>query len=88
MKKSIFLIALGLAVSVGCPFANAQNDELADSEVQTKVKQARVHAKALGGALKSRLKQAIQSGGLEAGVEECKLAAEPIAEGLSQMGGK
>ena len=50
MKKSIFLIALGLAVSVGCPFANAQNDELADSEVQTKVKQARVHAKALGGA--------------------------------------
>ena len=86
MKKSIFLIALGLAVSVGCPFANAQNDELADSEVQTKVKQARVHAKALGGALKSRLKQAIQSGGLEAGVEECQLAAEPIAEGLSQNG--
>ncbi|GFD83015.1 hypothetical protein KUL118_58770 [Tenacibaculum sp. KUL118] len=86
MKKRIFLIALGLAVSAGCPIANAQNNELAESEVQTKVKQARVHAKALGGALKSRLKQAIQSGGLEAGVEECKLAAEPIAEGLSQNG--
>ena len=86
MKKRTFLIALGVAVSAGCPFANAQTNELADSEVQTKVKQARVHAKALGGALKSRLKQAIQSGGLEAGVEECQLAAEPIAEGLSQNG--
>tara|TARA_Y100000296_G_scaffold49563_1_gene56793 strand:- start:354 stop:956 length:603 start_codon:yes stop_codon:yes gene_type:complete len=86
MKKRTFLIALGVAVSAGCPFANAQTNELADSEVQTKVKQARVHAKALGGALKSRLKQAIQSGGLEAGVQECQLAAEPIAEGLSQNG--
>lgn len=86
MKKRTFLIALGVAVSAGCPFANAQTNELAESEVQTKVKQARVHAKALGGALKSRLKQAIQSGGLEAGVEECQLAAEPIAEGLSQNG--
>ena len=86
MKKRTFLIALGVAVSAGCPFANAQTNELADSEVQTKVKQARVHAKALGGALKSRLKQAIQSGGLEAGVEECQLAAEHIAEGLSQNG--
>ena len=86
MKKRIFLIALGLAVSAGCPFANAQNNELAESDVHAKVKQARVHAKALGGALKSRLKQAIQSGGLEAGVEECQLAAEPIAESLSQNG--
>ncbi len=86
MKKRTFLIALGVAVSAGCPFANAQTNELAESEVQTKVQQARVHAKALGGALKSRLKQAIQSGGLEAGVEECQLAAEPIAEGLSQNG--
>ena len=86
MKKSIFLIALGLAVSAGCPLANTQNNELADSEVHAKVKQARVHAKALGGALKSRLMQAIQSGGLEAGVEECQLAAEPIAESLSQNG--
>ena len=83
MKKHSLLIALGIAV---CPFANAQNNELADSELQTKVKQARVHAKALGGALKSRLKQAIQSGGLEAGVQECHLAAEPIAESLSQNG--
>lgn len=86
MKKRIFLIALGLAVSAGCPFANAQYNELAESDVHAKVKQARVHAKALGGALKSRLKQAIQSGGLEAGVEECQLAAEPIAESLSQNG--
>ena len=86
MKKRIFLIALGLTVSARCPLANVQNNEPADSEVHAKVKQARVHAKALGGALKSRLKQAIQSGGLEAGVEECKLAAEPIAEGLSQNG--
>ncbi|WP_334019678.1 Tll0287-like domain-containing protein [Alteromonas sp. S015] len=86
MKKRIFLIALGLAVSAGCPLANAQNNEPTDSDVHAKVQQARVHAKALGGALKSRLKQAIQSGGLEAGVEECQLAAEPIAEGLSQHG--
>ncbi|GMM72003.1 DUF3365 domain-containing protein [Alteromonas gracilis] len=86
MKVRIFLVALGVAVSAGCSFANAQTNELAESEVQTKVKQAKVHAKALGRALKSRLKQAIQSGGLEAGVEECKLAAEPIAEGLSQNG--
>ena len=86
MKKRIFLIALGLAVSAGCPLANAQNNEPADSDVHAQVQQARVHAKALGGALKSRLKQAIQSGGLEAGVEECQLTAEPIAEGLSQNG--
>jgi len=86
MKERIFLIALGLAVSAGCPFANAQTNEQAESDEHAKVKQARVHAKALGGALKSRLKQAIQSGGLEAGVEECQLAAEPIAESLSQNG--
>lgn len=53
---------------------------------QTKVKEARMHAKALGGALKAKLQQAIQSGGLEAGVNECQIAAGPIAETLSQNG--
>jgi len=53
---------------------------------QDKLNEARANAKALGGALKMRLKAAIAQGGLEAGVEECYVAAGPIADALSQEG--
>ena len=51
-----------------------------------KVNEARMHVKALGGALKQTLKQAIQANGLEGGVHACQLAAGPIAKGLSSNG--
>ena len=53
---------------------------------QQKLIEARTNAKALGRALKSRLQQAIANGGFEAGVNECYVAAGPIAESLSQNG--
>jgi post-segregation antitoxin (ccd killing protein) len=51
-----------------------------------KVNEARIHAKALGGALKATLKQAIQTNGLEEGIHACRLSAGPIAQGLSING--
>ena len=53
---------------------------------EDKLNQARSNTKALGSALKARLKQAISKGGLEAGVEECYVAAGPIAEALKKGG--
>lgn len=53
---------------------------------QQKLVEARMNAKALGGALKSRLQQAIADGGFEAGINGCHIVAEPIAASLSQDG--
>ena len=55
-----------------------------ENSVQEKVK--RDYTQKRWEALKSRLQQAIQSGGLEAGVNECQIAAAPIALALSQNG--
>ena len=65
------------------PSALASNT---DSDYSLKTLEARTHAKALGAALQAKLKQAIQSGGLEEGVNACHLAAEPIATVLSVEG--
>ena len=65
------------------PSALASNT---DSDHSLKTQEARMHAKALGAALQEKLKQAIQSGGLEEGVSACHLAAEPIATALSVEG--
>ncbi|BFT31817.1 DUF3365 domain-containing protein [Alteromonas sp. D210916BOD_24] len=88
MKKEVIIVTLNLAMFSAHLTAETQMDfyNIDASEVQIKVKEARSHAKALGSALKSRLQQAIQTGGLEAGVKECQLAAEPIANQLSQNG--
>jgi hypothetical protein len=66
--------------------ANATQKPVSSANLEEFRKEARGHAKSLGGALKARLQQAIKHGGLEAGVEECKLVAEPIAESLSNEG--
>ncbi len=88
MKKEVFILTLNLAMFSTHLAAQTQMDfyYTDEREVQVKVKEARLQAKALGSALKSRLQQAIQAGGLEAGVKECQLAAEPIANQLSQNG--
>ena len=88
MNKYVALLALGLLLS-GCnisekPQINSTHKQ--SSEEQIKVQQAKAHVRALGTGLKTRLQQAIKSGGLEAGVEECQLAAGPIADALSQDG--
>jgi len=63
-------------------------DKPSDSALRenTLIEEARANTKSLGGALKHRLQQAVKSGGLEAGVDECHLAAEPIARDLSNNG--
>ena len=88
MKNSVMLVAISLLASSAHSLADTvtANEKKSENSVQEKVKEARLHAKALGGALKSRLQQAIQSGGLEAGVNECQIAAAPIALALSQNG--
>lgn len=65
------------------PSALASNT---DSDHSLKTQEARMHAKALSAALQAKLKQAIQSGGLEEGVNACHLVAEPIATALSVEG--
>ncbi len=82
------LVAISLLASSAHSLADTvtANEKKSENSVQEKVKEARLHAKALGGALKSRLQQAIQSGGLEAGVNECQIVAAPIALALSQNG--
>ena len=82
------LVAISLLASSAHSLADTvtANEKKSENSVQEKVKEARLHAKALGGALKSRLQQAIQSGGLEAGVNECQIAAAPIGLALSQNG--
>ncbi|MCG7644469.1 DUF3365 domain-containing protein [Alteromonas sp. Cnat3-28] len=88
MKNSVMLVAISLLASSAHSLADTvtANEKKSENSVQEKVKEARLHAKALGGALKSRLQQAIQSGGLEAGVNECQITAAPIALALSQNG--
>ncbi len=88
MKNGVMLVAISLLASSAHSLADTAtaNEQQSENSVQEKVKEARLHAKALGGALKSRLQQAIQSGGLEAGVNECQVAAAPIALALSQNG--
>lgn len=66
--------------------ANATQKPTSPDHLEDIRMEARGHAKALGGALKARLQQAIKRGGLEAGVAECKLVAEPIAQSLSNEG--
>lgn len=63
-------------------------DKASDSALIKKalIEEARANTTSLGDALKHRLQQAIKSGGLEAGVDECHLAAEPIALDLSNNG--
>lgn len=63
-------------------------DKASDSALIKKalIEEARANTTSLGGALKHRLQQAIKSGGLEAGVDECHIAAEPIALDLSNNG--
>ncbi|MCB4434867.1 DUF3365 domain-containing protein [Alteromonas sp. McT4-15] len=63
-------------------------DKASDSALIKKalIEEARANTTSLEGALKHRLQQAIKSGGLEAGVDECHLAAEPIALDLSNNG--
>lgn len=97
MKTLLTVSAIsGLLVSTAL-FAEAQfpQDKIASEHVlktatlagpEDKLNKARSNAKALGGALKSRLQQAISKGGLEAGVEECYVAAGPIAEALKKDG--
>ena len=82
------LVVISLLASSAHSLADTTtaNEQQSENSVQEKIKEARLHAKALGGALKSRLQQAIQSGGLEAGVNECQLEAAPIALALSQNG--
>ena len=82
------LVAISLLASSAHSLADTvtANEKKSENSVQEKIKEARLHAKALGGALKSRLQQAIQSGGLEAGVNECQIAAAPIGLALSQNG--
>ena len=88
MKNSVMLVVISLLASSAHSLADTTtaNEQQSENSVQEKIKEARLHAKALGGALKSRLQQAIQSGGLEAGVNECQLEAAPIALALSQNG--
>ena len=88
MKNGVMLVAISLLASSAHSLADTTtaNEQQSENSAQEKVKEARLHAKALGGALKSRLQQAIQSGGLEAGVNECQLEAAPIALALSQNG--
>ena len=88
MKNGVMLVVISLLASSAYSLADTTtaNEQQSENSVQEKVKEARLHAKALGGALKSRLQQAIQSGGLEAGVNECQVAAAPIAQALSQNG--
>ncbi|WP_334038744.1 Tll0287-like domain-containing protein [Alteromonas macleodii] len=88
MKNGVMLVAISLLASSAHSLADTAtaNEKQSENSAQEKVKEARLHAKALGGALKSRLQQAIQSGGLEAGVNECQIAATPIAQALSQKG--
>ena len=88
MKNGVMLVAISLLASSAHSLADTvtANEKKSENSVQEKVKEARLHAKALGGALKSRLQQAIQSGGLEAGVNECQIAAAPIGLALSQNG--
>ncbi|KXJ61358.1 MAG: hypothetical protein AXW14_02540 [Alteromonas sp. Nap_26] len=84
-----FSVPLNVAYVFSCltyvlsPNALASN---VDSDHSLKTQEARMHAKALGAALQAKLKQAIQSGGLEEGVNACHLAAEPIATALSVEG--
>ncbi len=66
--------------------ASAAQQTTTDLNEQDKRNEARAHAKELGSNLKTRLQEAIKRGGLEAGVEECKLVAEPIAHSLSNEG--
>ena len=88
MKNGVMLVAISLLASSAHSLADTAtaNEKQSENSAQEKVKEARLHAKALGGALKSRLQQAIQSGGPEAGVNECQIAAAPIAQALSQNG--
>ncbi|AXT38785.1 DUF3365 domain-containing protein [Alteromonas sp. BL110] len=92
MNKCVALMALSTILSAtvsGCNLAEKPqmtNVDAQEGEVQIKIKQAKEHVKALGAGLKTRLQQAIKSGGLTAGVEECQLAAGPIAESLSKNG--
>ena len=88
MKNGVMLVVISLLASSAHSLADTTtaNEQQSENCVQEKIKEARLHAKALGGALKSRLQQAIQSGGLEAGVNECQLEAAPIALALSQNG--
>ena len=88
MKNGVMLVAISLLASSAHSLADTATayEKQSENSVQEKVKEARLHAKALGGALKSRLQQAIQSGGLEAGVNECQIAAAPIGLALSQNG--
>ena len=88
MKNGVMLVVISLLASSAHSLADTTtaNEQQSENSVQEKIKEARLHAKALGGALKSRLQQAIQSGGLEAGVNECQLEAAPIALALSQNG--
>jgi hypothetical protein len=80
MKNYILIACLSAVIVSGHSVAITAPPE--------KVNEARVHAKALGGALKATLKQAIQTNGLEEGIRACHLTAGPIAQGLSVNGWK
>lgn len=92
MNKYVALMALSTILSAmlsSCSLAEKPqmtNIDAQEGEARIKIKQAKGHVKALGAGLKTRLQQAIKSGGLTAGVEECQLAAGPIAESLSKNG--
>ena len=88
MKNGVMLVVISLLAGSAHSLADTTtaNEQQSENSVQEKIKEARLHAKALGGALKSRLQQAVQSGGLEAGVNECQVEAAPIAQALSQNG--
>ena len=63
MKNGVMLVAISLLASSAHSLADTATayEKQSENSVQEKVKEARLHAKALGGALKSRLQQAIQS---------------------------
>jgi len=79
----MYLTVVSLSALLCSIFSYA--DDIPETHEQ-KIVEARTHAQALGGALKSRLQQAIANGGFEAGVNECYIAAGPIAKQLSQNG--
>ena len=85
----LIVLSTALAAEMPQPQDSIATQHATDTTLagpEDKLNQARSNAKALGGALKSRLQQAISKGGLEAGVEECYVAAGPIAEALKKDG--
>ena len=87
MKVTLILPLSIFALSTTFAFASnvtIESESVGDLKARTLV--ARQHAKALGGALKARLQEAIGQGGLVKGIEACKLEAGPIAKAISGNG--